>query len=142
MFLVLLCLEKAQTVNVSFSNIGLQQFGVAAISIARSRGRNLRLPLIRVALVGVDALWHVAPAHLQEALPELLVLVAVDDEVEGGVDRREEVGQGHHGLHPAGPVGVHVKLWNNKSFDKTRYWAATELDTMNGSNLSWFGECL
>ena len=49
--------------------------------------------------------------HLAEGLAELVVLVAVDDEVERGVDGGQEVREGDHGVHPVVPVALHVHAW-------------------------------
>ena len=46
--------------------------------------------------------------HLEEDLPELVVLVAVDDEVDGRVDGGEEVRDAHDRLQPLVPVALHV----------------------------------
>ena len=48
--------------------------------------------------------------HSQETLSEFLVLVAVDDEVEGGVDGGEEVREGDHRVHPGEPIRLDVQV--------------------------------
>ena len=48
--------------------------------------------------------------HADQTLTELFVLVAVDDEVERGVDGGQKVGEGDHGVHPGEPVLLHVQV--------------------------------
>ncbi len=45
-----------------------------------------------------------------QALPELGVLVAVDDEVDGGVDGGQQVGDAHHQVHVAGPGALNLPV--------------------------------
>ena len=59
------------------------------------------------AVAGLEARRDLGE-HLAEGLAELVVLVAVDDEVEGGVDGGQEVREGDHGVHPVVPVALHV----------------------------------
>lgn len=49
--------------------------------------------------------------HLQQDLPEFVVLVAVDDEVDGGVHGGQKVGEADQGLHALVPCALHVHTW-------------------------------
>ncbi len=47
-----------------------------------------------------------------QPLPELGVLVAVDDKVDGGVDGGEQVGDADHQVHVPGPRALEVVVCN------------------------------